>query len=131
MALMKFAKFSAGGFSALAGLSLVRAHQQTETEDSEKRADGAELPNVYFILKQGNSLIGTIVMELRSDIAPKTSENFRETQVFRRQKRAICFYEINPNLAHSKNPEIAGRSVRGNTASGTSSPTSTAWCRAS
>ena len=78
---MRFAKLSVGGLTAVAGLSLsskvLQAKQETENQDNDNKAKEGKLPNVYFILKQGNSLIGTIVMELRSDIVPKTSENFR------------------------------------------------------
>ena len=82
MAFMKFAKFSIGGLASVIGLSssglVVQAKQETEKNENAKVNP---LPNVYFILKQGNSLIGTIVMELRSDIAPITAENFRKSQI--------------------------------------------------
>ena len=84
MAFMKFAKFSIGGLASVIGLSssslVVQAKQETEKKENVK-VNEAPLPNVYFILKQGNSLIGTIVMELRSDIAPITAENFRKSQI--------------------------------------------------
>ena len=84
MAFMKIAKFSIGGLASVIGLSssglVVQAKQQTEKNENVK-VNEAPLPNVYFILKQGNSLIGTIVMELRSDIAPITAENFRKSQI--------------------------------------------------
>ena len=84
MAFMKIAKFSIGGLASVIGLSssglVVQAKQETEKNENVK-VNEAPLPNVYFILKQGNSLIGTIVMELRSDIAPITAENFRKSQI--------------------------------------------------
>ena len=88
MAFLKLAKLALGGAASVIGISLsghtvvAQAKQETERENCEKENNynntvTAPLPQVYFILKQGNSLIGTIVMELRSDIVPKTSENFR------------------------------------------------------
>ena len=36
------------------------------------------LPKVYFDISIGGSPAGRIIMELRSDIVPKTAENFRQ-----------------------------------------------------
>ena len=40
-------------------------------------ADEKKLPRVYFDIKIGDKKAGRIVMELRSDVVPKTAENFR------------------------------------------------------
>ena len=34
-------------------------------------------PKVYFDMTIGGTAAGRIIMELRSDVAPKTAENFR------------------------------------------------------
>jgi len=41
-----------------------------------KAADN--LPKVFFDVKAGDKSLGRVVMELRSDVVPKTAENFRQ-----------------------------------------------------
>ncbi|XP_071529892.1 peptidyl-prolyl cis-trans isomerase-like [Panulirus ornatus] len=36
------------------------------------------LPKVYFDIEAGGKPVGRVVMQLRSDVVPKTSENFRQ-----------------------------------------------------
>ena len=88
MAFLKLAKLAVGGAASFIFLTgnTVKAQEILETncENQTKKTERSTLalPQVYFILRQGNSLIGTIVMELRSDIVPKTAENFRKKQIY-------------------------------------------------
>lgn len=38
----------------------------------------SNLPRVFFEVKAGDKSLGRVVMELRSDVVPKTAENFRQ-----------------------------------------------------
>ncbi len=55
-------------FAIVAGLGMAVA----------KGAEGQKLPRVYFDITADGQPLGRIVMELRSDVVPKTAENFRE-----------------------------------------------------
>uniref|UniRef100_A0A6V2NXA5 Peptidyl-prolyl cis-trans isomerase n=2 Tax=Ditylum brightwellii TaxID=49249 RepID=A0A6V2NXA5_9STRA len=48
----------------------------TSSQDATPPTDG-KLPKVYFDITIGDDAAGRIVMELRSDVVPKTAENFR------------------------------------------------------
>ena len=58
------------GFSnaKLLGSSIVRAMASKNTSN---------LPKVYFDITAGTEDVGRVVMELRTDVVPKTAENFR------------------------------------------------------
>lgn len=67
-----FSKLAAVGVTTFycgKSLATLKAEQQTPSKP--------KLPLVYFIIRQHNTFLGTIVMELRSDLVPKTAENFR------------------------------------------------------
>jgi peptidyl-prolyl isomerase F (cyclophilin D) len=44
----------------------------------EKKGDDKKLPKVYLDITADGKKLGRIVVELRSDLVPKTAENFRE-----------------------------------------------------
>merc|ERR1711902_186588 len=49
----------------------------TESPESLIEKTKMGLPRVFFDVSAGGNKIGRIVMELRSDVVPETSENFR------------------------------------------------------
>eukprot|EP00092_Neocalanus_flemingeri_P005861 GFUD01006309.1.p1 GENE.GFUD01006309.1~~GFUD01006309.1.p1 ORF type:complete len:228 (-),score=61.77 GFUD01006309.1:74-757(-) len=67
--LSKLAALGLTSFYCGNSLATLRAEQQVPSKP--------KLPLVYFIVRQHNTFLGTIVMELRSDLVPKTAENFR------------------------------------------------------
>ena len=46
-------------------------------EVKKKKSSSSSLPRVFFDVEIGNKSAGRIIMELRSDVVPKTAENFR------------------------------------------------------
>ncbi len=59
-------------FAVLASLALVLFGGRISAADDKK------LPKCYLVVTADGKKLGRIVIELRSDIAPKTAENFRE-----------------------------------------------------
>merc|ERR1719150_2094732 len=45
---------------------------------SVRQLSAESMPRVYFDLSAGSQKLGRVTFELRSDVAPKTAENFRQ-----------------------------------------------------
>jgi len=60
----------------LGGSIAIYAGCRTFFSKTSKAADN--LPKVFFDVKAGDQSLGRVVMELRSDVVPKTAENFRQ-----------------------------------------------------
>merc|ERR1711911_550987 len=60
----------------------------------------AKLPRVYFDLSAGGQKLGRVTMELRSDVVPKTAENFRQLCTGEQGfgYKGSCFHRIIPNF---------------------------------
>jgi cyclophilin family peptidyl-prolyl cis-trans isomerase len=69
----------------IVGCSHVEAQQsaqpgtapRTGAQATDPKAPANKLPRVFFDVTAGGEKLGRIVMELRSDVVPKTAENFR------------------------------------------------------
>lgn len=52
-------------------------YQLIASLESDNQPENMGLPQVFFDVEADGKPLGRIVMELRSDVVPKTAENFR------------------------------------------------------
>ena len=67
-------KFSQGVIFVTTGVGAWTYHISNHSLLSE---EGTQLPKVYFDIAANEETLGRVVIQLRSDIVPKTAENFR------------------------------------------------------
>lgn len=86
------------------------------------RADMSSLPRVFMDIEADGVKLGRIVMELRSDVVPKTAENFRAlcTGETGQGFKGCTFHRIIPKFMcqggdFTKNNGTGGRSIYGET----------------
>ncbi|TPX34049.1 hypothetical protein SmJEL517_g03216 [Synchytrium microbalum] len=94
--------------------------QQPPAKKTKTKASSSSLPKVYFDISISGTPQGRIIMELRSDICPKTAENFR--QLCTHEKgfgfRSSTFHRVIPQFMcqggdFTKHNGTGGKSIYG------------------